>query len=236
MLYVFCGDRFAARERSRAFVAACQKKRSAAEYIYLSSSGLSQSLEELLVGQGLFEKKYIVFCDELLGDSSGGHLLGHPSRYHESPHMFIVFEPSLSPSLEKQLSGVGAVVQRFAEKKDEGDSRALFGFTDVFCRGVPEKTLASFFSLVRRGESPSSLLTILLWQIRMLALVSSSSSASEAGVKPFVFSKTKKALAVFSAPFSLFVFAEEAVRSGRLRGSADEEIAEYIILCSGSFR
>lgn len=232
MLYVFCGDRFAARERSRVFADACKKKRSAAEYIYLSPSISHQSLEELLVGQGLFEKKYIVFCDELLGDSSGEHMLGNLSSYHESSHMFIVFEPSLSTSLERKLSGAGATVQKFAEQKKGEDSRVLFGFIDVFCRGVPEKTLASFFSLVRRGESPSSLLNILLWQLRMLVLVSQSSSAVEAGVKPFVFTKTKKALAVFSSPFDLFVMAEEAVRSGRLRGSSDEEIVEYIILCS----
>ena len=33
---MFCGDRFGARELSKEFVAACQKKREGAEYIYLS--------------------------------------------------------------------------------------------------------------------------------------------------------------------------------------------------------
>ena len=63
MLYVFCGDRFGARELSKEFVIACQKKREGSEYIYLSPATAHHSLEELLLGQGLFDQKYIVFFD-----------------------------------------------------------------------------------------------------------------------------------------------------------------------------
>ena len=103
MLYVFCGDRFRARELSREFVAACQKKREKAEYIYLSPVVNYHSLEELLLGQGLFEQKYIVFCDEMLHHLSGQHLADNLSLYSESPHMFVVFEPSLVSRDEKKL-------------------------------------------------------------------------------------------------------------------------------------
>ena len=102
---------------SKEFVAACKKKRELAEYVYVSPSVAYHSLEELLLGQGLFEQKYIVFCDEVLDDVSGKHLVDNLSLYNESPHMFVVFEPSLGVRSEKKLSGAGAVIKRCQEQK-----------------------------------------------------------------------------------------------------------------------
>ena len=188
------------------------------------------SLEELLFGQGLFEQKYIVFCDEMLGDFSTQHLVDNLSLYHESPHMFIVFEPSLGVRDEKRFAGAGAVIKKCKEKVPAEDMRSLFSFVDVFLRGDREKTFAVFHSLIQDGGIPSSVINTLLWQLRMLVLVSRSANASDAGVKPFVFSKAKRALGGISDPFSKFVHAEEIVRTGRLRGLKDEDIAEYLIL------
>jgi len=231
MLYVFCGDRFGARELSKEFVAACQKKREGAEYIYLSPADEHHSLEELLLGQGLFERKYIVFCDEMIADSSGRHLIDNLSRYVASPHMFVVFEPSLDVRGEKKFSAVGAVINRCQERKVVSeDTRSVFAFVDVFLRGDRGKSFTALHSLLLRGGLSSTVLNMLLWQLRVLVLVSQSDSASVAGLKPFVYTKAKKALVTIDDPFALFVRAEEVVRVGRLRGSTDAEIAEYLVL------
>ena len=233
MLYVFCGDRFSARETSKAFVAACRKKREHAEYIHLSSTVGQQSLEELLFGQGLFERKYIVFCDEILRDSVAGHLFENLSSYHESPHMFVLFEPSLGASDEKQLSGAGAVVQRCAGQAQPSTGKELFVFTDVFLRRNTSNTFVALHRLLEGGELPSSILTILLWQLRTLVLVSLSETASQTGLKPFVYTKAKRALSQFGDPFSLFVQAEDIIRSDRLAGVSDAEIVEHVVLSVG---
>ena len=231
MLYVFCGDRFGARELSKQFVAACQKKRAGAEYVYVSPSIEYHSLEELLLGQGLFEQKYIVFCDEMFGDVSGQHLADNLALYAASPHMFVVFEPSLVAKDEKKLAGAGAVIQRCKEQVvTREDTRSIFAFVDVFVRKDREKSFIALHALFQNGGLPSSVLNMLLWQLRVLALVSQSASASAAGVKPFVYTKAKKALTTISDPFALFVQAEEVVREGRLRGLTDAEIAEYLVL------
>ena len=231
MLYVFCGDRFGARELSREFVAACQKKRAGAEYIYLSPATEHYSLEELLQGQGLFEQKYIVFCDEMLDDLSGRHLADNLPLYSESPHMFVVFEPSLDARGEKKLTGGGAVVKRCREQKSPSeDMRPVFAFVDVFLRRDAEKSFVALHSLLQNGGSSSSVLNMLLWQLRILVLVSQSENAGAAGLKPFVYTKAKKALGGIDDPFDLFVRAEEGVRNGRLRGLQDAEIAEYLVL------
>ncbi len=230
MLYVFCGDRFSSRNYAGSFADACRKKRTQAEYIYLSPGFPHHSLEELLFGQGLFEKKYIVFCDEMLGDTLSGHLTENLGAYQSSPHMFIIFEPALTAAQEKSFTECGASIKRFREQVAAEDSRALFAFTDVFVRRDRGKTLAALYRLLQKGESPTSLLNILLWQLRMLVLVSRSENAVAAGVKPFVFTKAKKALTSFASPFGFFLLAEQAVRRGRLHGASDEEIIEYIIL------
>ncbi len=231
MLYVFCGDRFGARELSKEFVAVCQKKREGAEYIYLSPAIAYHSLEELLFGQGLFEQKYIVFCDEMLHDSSGQHMIDNLSLYSESPHMFVVFEPSLSSGDEKKLVSAGAVIKRCEEGRAVAeDVRPVFAFVDVFLRGDREKSFVALYSLLESGALPSSVLNMMLWQLRMLVLVSQSDSATTAGVKPFVYTKAKKALTVVRDPFVLFVRAEEGVRQSRLRGLQDTEIVECLVL------
>ena len=215
MLYAFCGDRYAAREHCRAFVEVCKKKRELAEYVYLSSAVTHQSLEEMLLGRGLFESKSIVFCDEMLGEPSGEHLLNNPGQYHASPNMFVVFEPKMTVTHEKLFAKSGATVKRFKEQTQREDARTLFAFTDIFLTGNTAKSFAAFHRLVRNGESPSSILNILLWQIRMLTLVSQSATADEAGIKPFVYTKTKKALSIHPDPFILFLNAEKTVRAAR---------------------
>ena len=229
MLYVFCGDRYAAREHARAFVSACREKRENAEYIHLSSH-MSYSLEELLQGQGLFENKYIVFCDELLGGDFSKHLESKPELYNAAPHMFILFEPDLQGALEKKFITIGAVIKRSAEKQDRRDSKALFSFTDILLRGDVNKSFVALHKLLYQGEPPTSVLNIILWQLRVLALANCSDSADGVGLKPFVYTKAKAALKNFQEPSVTFFRAEEAVRRGRLQGFSEEEIVEDVVL------
>ncbi|MDE0243693.1 MAG: hypothetical protein OYG31_03220 [Candidatus Kaiserbacteria bacterium] len=235
MLYVFYGDRYAARELSRQYVAVCKKKRPHAEYLSISPLSASRSLEELLFGQGLFEKKYIVFCDEVLGDKTcSGHLQQNLEQYHQSPHMFIIFEPSLKPTEEKKLSRAGATMQKSEERQKQHDHRRLFSFTDTFLKRDVGKTFAALHQLLRDGEPADSLTQILLWQLRTLCATDRSDNAEDAGLKPFVYQKAKRSLtALKEDPYDLFLHAEQVVRSGRLAGLSDEEIIEYVVLETG---
>ena len=238
MLSVFYGDRFQSRELSKQFVAACKKKRPDAEYLVVSPSAACQSLEELLFGQGLFERKYIVFCDEIVSDAScSGYLLKNLAAYSASPHMFIIFEPNLATAAEKRFTGVGAIMHKSPVRRERSDSRRLFSFTDTFLRGKTEATFASLHTLLSDGESPDSVIQIILWQLRTLAVVDRSESAEAAGVKPFVYKKSRDALDAMKKgrvdPFDLFLRSEESVRTGRLAGLSDEEIAERLVLTVG---
>ena len=228
MLYVFCGDRFLAREGSRNFVDACKKKRENAEYIYLSNEHRFFSLEELLNSQGLFEKKYIVFCDELIKGNLADHVLENLKNYAEVPHMFVLFEPTMEKKLIKDFEKKGAVVKSF-EKKEKEDYKNPFSFLETFLQFDKEKSFVKLHKLLNEGEDATSILNILFWQLRILVLVSKSASSTEAGLKPFVYSKAKKALEKVENPFDLFLKSEKALRNGRVNGFYDSEIIESII-------
>lgn len=235
MLYVFYGDRYQSRELSRRYAEACKKKRPLAEYLTISPLSSPRSLEELLFGQGLFEKKYVVFCDEVLGDKvCSAHLLQNLKQYHTSEHMFIIFEPSLTAAEERKLSQAGASMQKSDERKETVDRRRVFSFTDTFLKRDTEQTLALLHRLLRDGEPADSLTNILLWQLRTLILANRSDRAEDAGIKPFVYAKAKRALTSLKEdPCDLFLQAEQAIRSGRLSGLTEEEVAEYVVLQVG---
>ena len=232
MLYVVCGDRYQAREYCKELVSVCQKKRPHAEYITLSADQQPMTIEELLLGQGLFESKYIVFLDEILSHTTTSHLLTKTKEYNESPHVFIIFEPALDTKKEGTLKKAGAKIKRYKEKEISQESKKVFGFLDVFLRRKKIKTLAAFNKLIAEGESAELILQTLLWQLRTLNAVAKNSSATAAGVKPFPFQKAKKALTAFKSnePLELFVKAEHIVRNGRVSGMTDEEIVEHIIV------
>ena len=232
MLYVFCGDRYTAREHSKEFVNICKKKRPMAEYIYLSTVFDKHSLEELLLSQGLFENKYIVFFDEVLSDTTySKYLLDNLEEYQESDHAFVVFEPDLNIKQEKVFKSSGATIKRSKEEKAiEKDTRELFSFLDVFLRLNKTKTLSTFYKLLYKKTSASSILNILMWQLKTIALVENTKSASQTNLKPFVYTKSKTALAKIQKPFYTFTEAEKMIRNGRLKGLTDEEIVELIIL------
>lgn len=238
MLYVYHGDRYMARELSKQVVASCRKKRPDAEYFVLSPPTSPRSLEELLHGQGLFETKHIVFCDEVLTDTvCANHLFAQLSAYVTSPHMFILFEPNLSTVAKRKLTKGGAVVQESKKKAERADTRRLFSFTDTLLKRDSTVSFTALHTLMRSGETPDAVVRIILWQLRVLAAVEHSGSAEEAGVKPFVYTKAvqaNKTLAVSGiSAYDLFLEAEEVVRKGRLGGFSDEEIAEYLVLVVG---
>ena len=230
MLYVFYGDRYATREHSRAFVEACKKKRTDAEYVLVTGE-TQGSLRDYRTQQHLFGSKYIVFCDEVLGSPYGEHVLKEVAEYAASPHMFVLFEPSLGVKDAKALEkGGGKVTYCEGSAVEVEDTKALFGFLDVFSRGDSQKTLAAYHTLLSNNQSSVSILNILLWHLRTLCSVSRASSATEAGVKPFVFTKTKKILNQVGDPFDLFTRVERTIRSQRLLGATDEDLVEYIII------
>lgn len=234
MLYVFCGERIAARKKCNNFIAACKKKRENAEYIRFSPHlDTPQSLEEVLNSQGLFEKKYIVLCDEILENREiSRHLSDNMREYAESTHMFVVFEPDIAREWERALRKAEATIEQFQERAGVTENAGvLFGFAEMAMKEGKEKTLVALHKLLGKGEDPVSLLNILVWQVRSMAIALTSENQKESGLKPFVYTKARKlAEAQSRSPVRLFLLVEQTIRNGRVTGANDGEILERIIL------
>lgn len=233
MLYVFFGDRLEARTQCREFVRVCKEKRQDAEYIRINVHlEQSHSLEELLYAQGLFERKYIVLCDEVLEHKDvATHLLANADTYHESEHMFVIFEPQLSVADKKKFEKVGATFYHYTEKAEPKENmKAIFSFADTFMTTSKQQQLKELHTLLRSGVAAASIIPILLWQVRVLNLVASSKDQKETELKPFVYNKAKRALTQNQSPLNNLFFLEKTLRDGRVTGMTDEEILENMIL------
>ena len=77
--------------------------------------------------------------------------------------------------MRKNFTAAGAVIKRCDEVRVvTEDARPIFAFVDVFLRQDQEKSFISLHSLLESGALPSSVLNMLLWQLRVLVLVSRS--------------------------------------------------------------
>ena len=230
MIYLFYGDRLKARDAVLKFVDICKKKRENAEYIRILKDGTNKPTNELLLSQGLFEKKHIVLLDEMFDQKDYTvDFLKNTSKYARSEHMFIVFEPSIKQTDVKKLEKAGAIIKEF-KGREVVESTQSFKFVETFLSGQKGKSFAMLHKLLKDGEDPDSLRNVLIWQIKNMNLIKMSSSQAASGIKPFPYKKAKELLNKYENPFMELVNIERIVRNGRLNGLNEGEILEYIIL------
>ena len=77
MLYLFHGsDITKSRAKAHELIGALQKKKSGAELFSVNSENWTSSqFEEYIGAQGLFEKKYIVFLDQILEEEQSRNVI-----------------------------------------------------------------------------------------------------------------------------------------------------------------
>ncbi len=196
MFYFYYGtDSDKTRARARAVLDAMKKKRPDAEYFRLTSENYSSArFEEFISGQGLFERKFIVFVDGVFERKDVKEfLLERVKDIKESDNAFVFLERNIDASSVKKFGEHAQESKKFdALKKDERSAFNAFALADAL--GEREKTV--LWTLVSeallRGDNPESLSGMLFWQIKSMLVAQGARSASEAGLKPFVFGKAQR--------------------------------------------
>lgn len=201
MIYLIYGsDRDKSRERVHFLVEGLLKKKPGASFFRINIDNWSTSLfEELLESQGLFEQKYVVVLDHLLEDKEAQEvIIKNLKEAKESVHPFILLEEKLSASDLKKLEKYANKVQSFEEKRGTlKKDFNIFSFSDALTSRNTKKLWTLFLEAQKKGLLIEEIHGNLLWQTKMMLLVSESKTASEAGMKPFVFNKAKKGLEKF---------------------------------------
>lgn len=199
MLYLLHGtDRKKIADHGHKLVSALSNKRPDAEVFRLQDrESVVARLEELIGSTGLFESKYIVVLDFVLNESVVlESVLSFAKEMSESDHIFLILEEKLDAATKKKLEKHATKTDNFDEKVVKKDSFNIFSITDSFLKKDKKGTWVILQRALREGIAPEEIHGILWWQTKVLNQVLRDDTE---GLKPFVISKTKRALGNFSA-------------------------------------
>ena len=205
MLYSFHGsDISKSSDKARSLVNSLRLKKPDAAFIEINPNNWSPSvIEENLGGQGLFSSKYIILLNQLFEEEEiGEKLVEFLPALQESDNIFIVNEGKVKAELKKafQKQAEKVVVSEKTEtKKNFGQEFNIFSLGDAIGAKDRFKAWSIYREAIQKGLEPENIVGTIFWQLKSIALASKAKSASEAGLNPFVYSKSKKYAANYSA-------------------------------------
>jgi DNA polymerase III delta subunit len=206
MLYVFHGsDIEKSRVKSHNLINSLRAKKPDASFVTLDADTWSVStIQEHIGGQGLFSNKYIVLLDRVTENIEAKEdIAGFVEAMEKSANIFIVLEGKMNVEFKKSF-------EKYAEKVVIHDLPAagklfgargefnIFSLADAVGNRDRLKSWSIYRQAVDRGSESESILGTLFWQVKSMILATAGKSATEAGLSPFVFSKSKRASANYS--------------------------------------
>lgn len=197
MIYFYHGDKEKIlREKVHALITSLEKKRPEAEIFTFTTENVSASfLEELSESGGLFDPKHIVFLDHVCEglDLEEGELKRIIPLLQASESVFIILEQKLSAPHEKLIVKHAEKTVHLSQNiKSQKETFNMFALTDALLGRDKIKLWTLYLEAIHSGEKPEDIHGILFWQAKSMALAHKTKSAKEAGLKPFVYSKSKK--------------------------------------------
>lgn len=143
---------------------------------------------------GLFEKKTALFFDRPLGDAEGKDLvLEHAEDFARAEMPVVIVEPALDAAAKKVFSKHGEIEEFELKAETETPPPSVFALTDAFASGDRKNSWILYRKLIESGSAAEEIHGALAWQARAMVLASKTKTADEAGLKPFVYTKAKRA-------------------------------------------
>lgn len=188
MLYVLTGDIGTAKARA--------EKLSRGSVVVRFGEGGEMFANALgyLGARGLFASKTTLILDRPLDDTDGKILItGHSKELGEAEALVVVIEHAIPAPILKLVSKVGTVEQFDVPMKRVEPAPSAFALADAFALGDRKNSWIRYRELIGSGTSAEEIHGILSWQVRAMVVASKAHTPEEAGLKPFVYSKAKKA-------------------------------------------
>lgn len=236
MLYLFHGTDVAqAGVKARALVDSLRAKKPDASYEKIEADDWDASaLQGHLGGQGLFSNKYIAFLDRVTENSEAKEqLIDFIPAMQGSPNIFIVFEGKLKAESKKAFEKSAEKIVE-CEAKKEAAFRSefnIFALADAVGNRDSLKAWSIYRQAVDSGMEAEAILGTLFWQAKSMALSADAKSAAEAGLSPFVFTKSKRYASNYSeAELSRLVSGLVIMYHDGHRGLTDLELGTEKLL------
>ncbi len=196
MLYVFYGtDDEKVRRKTHELADGLLKKRPDASLFWLDEeTATPEALTELVRSRGLFALKYIVILDHVRRNKdTAALLLDHLADMAASEHIFVLTEESLDAKLKKIVEKHATQTQVYDRNEHKEKERFNnFALADAFGMRSRKELWVLLMKAFRAGVSAEELHGVLFWQAKSMVLATEAASAEEAGLKPFVYSKSKR--------------------------------------------
>ena len=110
-----------------------------------------------------------------------------------SQDIFILSEKSLLAPFVKKLTALKVIVEKLDDTKDEKkEIFNVFALTDAYCDKKRSMAWAIYRAGISAGLDAYELHGKIVWAVKNMILVKKTSSASESGLHPYVYGKTKK--------------------------------------------
>jgi DNA polymerase III delta subunit len=158
-------------------------------------------VEENAGGQGLFSSKYIIFLNRVSEKAEAKEWLPKVmDLMKESENIFIVLEGKANTELKKAFEKYAEKVVVSDEKKDvtagnrwsSGGEFNIFALADALGERNSLRSWITYRQAIDSGIEPENIIGTLFWQVKSMMLASQAKSATEAGLSPFVYSKSKR--------------------------------------------
>lgn len=208
MIYFIHGENIVAvKNKAHELIDSLFKKKPDASLIKLDNESKDFSLiDESIFGQGLFEKKYIVFFDNIFSSPDWREkIIDRIKEIAESNNIFIICEGKLDKKTASLIEK-NAVKSQEYKTDNKGDKVLESSFGDNFnkktefnifslAEALGEKRFSDLWLGIKRANSfgipAEQIQGILFWQIKSIIMSIKCSLPEECGLKPFVYSKAK---------------------------------------------
>jgi len=201
MIYLLYGnDAHTSRKKLHALLGALSKKRPDAEHFHITSENISEfSVDELVSSQGLFEQKYVVVLDNLFTiKDKKDELLKLLKDMQSTEHIFIFLEGKLDKKTVSRFEKYSEKIQECSTEEIKKERFNTFSLTDALGKRDKKGLWTLYCKAKAENIADEEIHGILFWQVKSMLLALQNTNAQEAGLNPFVYSKSKGFLRNYS--------------------------------------
>lgn len=196
MLYVFYGnDVIGVREKAQVFLST--QNVGGVETESVTTENYDRGiLRDCAQSVSLFAGVQVVLIDTLSEDSDAfTSLLEDVPVLAQSANIFVVIEGTLLAAPKKAFAEYATDMVEV--KRAAGEAFNGFALADALLRRDKKSLWILLVDARRNGLSSEEIIGTLFWQLKILRLAERTKSPEEAGQKPFVYNKAKRALSLF---------------------------------------
>ncbi len=204
MIYAYLIEHNEGLAKVRSLESTLRAKQPDAGYFVVDEENLSLSLiHELTESQGLFAKRYLVRVEGNFSSAEHKEVIKKAiPLMAESENVFIVLSEQVDSATKKLLATHAEKVlepKKALDDVKEKQSGNLFRLTDAFGDRNTNRMWSLYREAKENGASDEEIHGLLCWQYRQMLFATKESSAENAGMKSFIYTKVTRQARNFSA-------------------------------------